>query len=96
MKLANVAIVFVLVVALLPAAFWLTYGTMDACTAFRQAMTNEAAQKNGGLASVVTGLVVYGAVGVGRLNGTVCLEALWKLETEGPDAAMKVVENELR
>ena len=94
--MARVGIVTVLVLALVPVTFWLTYGTMDACSAFRQSMAKETTRTDGGLAGALTGLVVSGAVGIGRLNGRECLEALWKLETTGPDAAMKVVENKLR
>ena len=96
MSLAKVGIVAVLVLALLPVTFWLTYGTMDGCSAFRQSMAKETAKANGGLAGALSGLMVSGAVGVGRLSGRECLEALWKLETAGPDAAMKVVEGKLR
>lgn len=95
MKLAGVAVV-VLVLALVPVAFWLAYGTMDACTAFRQSLAKQTATTNGGFAGALAGLAVSGAVGIGRLSGRECLDALWTLETEGPDAAMKAVEDALR
>lgn len=82
-------LLFVLaLLALTPAVFWASYGTANACEAFRDRVAEEMTAENGGVMGTLSGLAVSGAVGLGRISGSDCLQALWELETDGVDAAV--------